>query len=87
MFSEARTLAASSKAFDEETFSFGVRILAADALTAFEPRKTPIQARATLTVEAISEATIQILLSQGAERGHLVLLCRSYMAAATAERV
>ena len=42
--------------------------MAADALTAFEPRKTPIQARATVTVEAISEATIQILLSQGAER-------------------
>jgi AcrR family transcriptional regulator len=42
--------------------------MAADALTAFEPRKTPIQARATFTVEAISEATIQVLLSQGAER-------------------
>lgn len=42
--------------------------MAADALTAFEPRKTPIQARATVTVEAIFEATIQILLSQGAER-------------------
>jgi AcrR family transcriptional regulator len=42
--------------------------MAADGLTAFEPRKTPIQARATVTVEAISEATIQILLSQGAER-------------------
>ena len=42
--------------------------MAADTLTAFEPRKTPIQARATVTVEAISEATIQILLSQGAER-------------------
>jgi len=40
----------------------------ADALVAFEPRKTPVQARATVTVEAISEATIQVLLSQGAER-------------------
>ena len=42
--------------------------MAADALAAFEPRKTPIQARATVTVEAISEATIQVLLTQGAER-------------------
>jgi AcrR family transcriptional regulator len=42
--------------------------MAADALTALEPRKTPIQARATVTVEAISQATIQILLSRGAER-------------------
>lgn len=42
--------------------------MATDALTAFEPRKTPIQARATVTVKAITEATIQILLSQGAER-------------------
>src|SRR6266853_3234022 len=40
----------------------------ADALLAFEPRKPPIQARSTVTVEAISEATIQVLLSHGAER-------------------
>ena len=40
----------------------------ADALVAFEPRKTPIQARSTVTVEAISEATIQVLLSHRAER-------------------
>jgi len=39
-----------------------------EALIAFEPRKTPVQARSTVTVEAISEATIQVLLSQGAER-------------------
>jgi AcrR family transcriptional regulator len=38
------------------------------ALVAYEPRKTPIQARSTVTVEAISEATIQVLLSHGAER-------------------
>jgi len=37
-----------------------------DALVAFQPRKTPIQARSTATVEAISEATIQVLLSHGA---------------------
>ena len=40
----------------------------ADALVALEPRKTPVQARSTVTVETISEATIQVLLSHGAER-------------------
>src|SRR5712671_7275759 len=40
----------------------------ADALVAFEPRKTPIQARSTVTVEAISEATIQVLLSHRTDR-------------------
>jgi AcrR family transcriptional regulator len=40
----------------------------AATLTAFEPRKTPVQARAEVTVEAICEATIQVLLSQGAGR-------------------
>jgi AcrR family transcriptional regulator len=33
-----------------------------------DPRKTPVQARSTATVEAIAEATIQVLLSQGADR-------------------
>jgi AcrR family transcriptional regulator len=36
--------------------------------SAFEPRKSPVQARSTLTVEAISEATIQVLLSHGTDR-------------------
>ena len=40
----------------------------AATLTAFEPRKTPVQTRAGVTVEAICEATIQVLLSHGAER-------------------
>src|ERR1039458_5699053 len=40
----------------------------ADTVVAFEPRKTPVQARSTVTVEAISEATIQVLLRHGAER-------------------
>jgi AcrR family transcriptional regulator len=39
-----------------------------ETLVAFEPRKTPIQARSTVTVEAISEAAIQVLLRHGAER-------------------
>jgi len=33
-----------------------------------KPRKTPVQARSTETVAAIYEATIQVLLSHGAER-------------------
>lgn len=40
----------------------------AEAVVALEPRKTPVQARSTVTVEAISEATIQVLLRHGAER-------------------
>jgi AcrR family transcriptional regulator len=40
----------------------------ANAVVAFEPRKTPLQARSTVTVEAISEATIQVLLSHGGDR-------------------
>jgi len=42
--------------------------MAYDAQSAFEPRKTPVQARAAVTVEAIAEATIQVLLSHGADR-------------------
>jgi len=37
-------------------------------VTAFEPRKTPVQARATVTVKAISEATIQVLLTHFSDR-------------------
>src|SRR6185295_17899476 len=39
-----------------------------DTRSAFEPRKTPVQTRAAATVEAISEATIQVLLSHGGDR-------------------
>src|SRR5271169_2377145 len=42
--------------------------MAADVATAFEPRKMPIQTRATVTVGAICEATIQVLLSHGGDR-------------------
>lgn len=42
--------------------------MTADVLLAFEPRKTPVQARSAVTVGAISEATIQVLLSHGPER-------------------
>ena len=38
------------------------------AQASFEPRKTPIQARSTVTVEAIWEATIQVLLEVGPDR-------------------
>jgi len=40
----------------------------APAVSGFEPRKTPVQTRATATVEAISEATIQVLLKEGVTR-------------------
>ena len=36
--------------------------------TAFEPRKTPQQARSSATVEAIHTATIQVLLAEGVAR-------------------
>lgn len=39
-----------------------------NAPAALEPRKTPVQARSTATVEAIHEATIQVLLGEGSER-------------------
>jgi AcrR family transcriptional regulator len=42
--------------------------MSTNTISALEPRKTPIQARSTVTVEAISEATIQVLLSHGADR-------------------
>jgi AcrR family transcriptional regulator len=42
--------------------------MVAEAQSALEPRKTPVQARAAVTVKAISEATIQVLLSHGADR-------------------
>ena len=37
-------------------------------LHTFEPRKTPVQRRSTVTVEAISEAAIQVLLAMGLDR-------------------
>ena len=40
----------------------------AAALSGFQPRKTPVQTRAAFTVGAISEATIQVLLNDGADR-------------------
>jgi AcrR family transcriptional regulator len=40
----------------------------ARAVTQFQPRKTPVQTRAAITVGAISEATIQVLLGDGIER-------------------
>lgn len=42
--------------------------MAVNTPLALEPRKTPVQARSTVTVQAISEATIQVLLSHGVER-------------------
>jgi AcrR family transcriptional regulator len=42
--------------------------MSTNTITAFEPRKTPTQARSAVTVQAISEAAIQVLLSHGLER-------------------
>ena len=42
--------------------------MSTNKIGALEPRKTPVQARSAVTVEAISEATIQVLLSHGADR-------------------
>jgi AcrR family transcriptional regulator len=42
--------------------------MAQNAPAPLKPRKTPVQARSTVTVEAIYEATIQVLLGEGAER-------------------
>jgi len=54
--------------FSEGSFGFETRIMPARAVTPFQPRKTPVQARAAVTVGAISEATIQVLLSEGVDR-------------------
>jgi AcrR family transcriptional regulator len=35
---------------------------------ALDPRKKPVQARSAMTVEAISEVTIQVLLRYGVEK-------------------
>jgi AcrR family transcriptional regulator len=35
---------------------------------ALQPRKTPVQARSSVTVEAIAEATVQVLLAIGPDR-------------------
>ena len=42
--------------------------MAHDVQSALQPRKTPVQARSAVTVRAIFEATIQVLLSHGADR-------------------
>jgi len=39
-----------------------------DEQSVFEARKMPVQARSAVTVEAIAEATIQVLLSHGMDR-------------------
>src|SRR4051794_24665457 len=53
---------------DEETFRLGVRILPPRAQVALEPRKSPVQARSNASVDAILEATVQVLLQVGKER-------------------
>jgi len=42
--------------------------MAVASQSVFKARKTPVQARSTVTVEAIAEATVQVLLHSGPER-------------------
>jgi AcrR family transcriptional regulator len=53
---------------DEGNFRSGVRILARPSQVLLEPRKSPVQARSAASVEAILEATIQVLLDVGKDR-------------------
>ena len=46
----------------------GVRILPSRPQSVLEPRKSPVQARSAVTVTAILDATIQVLLQAGKER-------------------
>jgi AcrR family transcriptional regulator len=53
---------------DEGSFRLGVRILVQRAQAVLGPRKTPVQARSVASVDAILEATLQVLLRVGKER-------------------
>src|SRR5262245_31823704 len=52
----------------EGLFRFTIRIMRAQPRPPLEPRKTPIQTRSAVTVDVISEATIQVLLSVGPDQ-------------------
>jgi AcrR family transcriptional regulator len=54
--------------FDEESLSLGVSHLPQRSPVSLNPRKSPVQARSAASVEAILEATIQVLLGVGKER-------------------
>src|SRR5207244_11481603 len=58
----------SSMCLDEGNFSLGARILLSRSRPVLEPRKSPVQARSAVTVDAILEAAIQVLLHAGKER-------------------
>ena len=53
---------------DEERFRLRTSHLPQHLQLLLKPRKSPVQARSVATVEAILEATIQVLLSMGKER-------------------
>lgn len=53
---------------DEGNFSFGSSLLAQRSQVLLNPRKSPVQARSVATVDAILDATIQVLLRVGKER-------------------
>jgi Bacterial regulatory proteins, tetR family len=52
----------------EGSFRFTIRIMRAQPRAPLELRKRPIQTRSAVTVDAISEATIQVLLSVGPDQ-------------------
>jgi AcrR family transcriptional regulator len=53
---------------DEERFRLRTSHLPQRSQLPLKPRKSPVQARSAATVEAIREATIQVLLGMGKER-------------------
>jgi AcrR family transcriptional regulator len=52
----------------EAFFGYGIRFLATPTRPSLNPRKKPRQARAAVTLDAIFEATIQLLVAEGMHR-------------------
>src|SRR5580658_11027910 len=46
------------RSLDEGSFRFGLRIMSIHTITAFEPRKTPIQVGSTVRMEALAVAAV-----------------------------
>jgi len=53
---------------DEESLRLDSSLLNQRSQMLLEPRKSPVQAHSTASLDAILEATIQVLLSVGRER-------------------
>src|SRR5258708_29831365 len=54
--------------FYEESFSFGIRIVRTATPHTFQPKKDAYSEASTVSVEAIGEGTIQVLLAVGLDR-------------------